>query len=81
MFITTAAITVGVNGSSIGTFPSFTNDSAIYRSANQSGSYHLLTFTFPDSSLRVGSNSVTFHATNVSAGGGAMYDTIELTTA
>jgi rhamnogalacturonan endolyase len=77
----TAAITVGVNGSSIGTFPSFTNDSAIYRSANQSGSYHLLTFTFPASSLKVGSNSVTFHATNVSAGGGAMYDTIELTTA
>lgn len=76
----TANVTVGVNGATIGTFPSFVNDEAIYRSANQSGSYHLLTFSFPASSLKVGSNTVTFRATNVSAGGGAMYDTIQLTT-
>ncbi len=74
----TANIAVGVNGASVGSIPSFTNDAAIYRSANQSGTYHLILLTFPASRLRVGANSVTFHATSVSSGGGAMYDTIKL---
>lgn len=74
----TAAITVAVNGTSIGTFPSFPNDAAIYRSANQSGRYHLIPFSFPASLLQSGANTVTFQATNVSGGGGAMYDTVKL---
>lgn len=76
----TADLNVGVNGSSIGSIPSFTNDAAIYRSANQSGAYHLLTFTFPASDLKIGSNSLTLQATSVSAGGGVIYDTIKLET-
>lgn len=74
----TASVTFGVNGKSIGSFPSFINDQAIYRSANQSGTYHLILLTFPASLLKSGANSVTFHATSVSDGGGAMYDTIKL---
>ena len=73
-----AAITVAVNGTPIGDFPAFTNDAAIYRSANQSGYYHLIPLTFPASLLQSGANTVTFQATNVSFGGGAMYDTIKL---
>ena len=73
-----ANIAVGLNGASVGSIPSFTNDEAIYRSANQSGAYHLILLTFPASRLKVGANSMTFHATSVSAGGGAMYDTIKL---
>ena len=73
-----ARITVGVNGTSIGSFPSYTNDQAIYRSANQSGTYHLILLTFPASRLKVGANSVTLRATSVSSGGGAMYDTVKL---
>jgi len=74
----TAAITVAVNGTAIGDFPAYTNDAAIYRSANQSGYYHLIPLTFPASLLQPGANTVTFQATNVSSGGGAMYDTIKL---
>jgi rhamnogalacturonan endolyase len=74
----TASITVAANGASIGSFPTFTNDQAIYRSANQSGTYHLILLTFPASRLKAGANSVTFRATNVSGGGGAMYDTVKL---
>jgi rhamnogalacturonan endolyase len=74
----TAQITVGVNGAAVGSFPTYANDQAIYRSANQSGSYHLILLTFPASHLKSGANTVTFQATNVSSGGGAMYDTVKL---
>jgi rhamnogalacturonan endolyase len=74
----TAKVTFGVNGTSIGSLPSYTNDEAIYRSANQSGAYHLALLTFPASLLRAGANTVTFRATTVSGGGGAMYDTVKL---
>jgi len=74
----TVKVTVGVNGTSIGSFPTYANDQAIYRSANQSGTYHLILLSFPASRFRVGANSVTFHATTVNSGGGAMYDTVKL---
>jgi rhamnogalacturonan endolyase len=51
---------------------------AIYRSANQSGYYHLIPFTFPASFLKAGSNTIAFNMTTVSSGGGVMYDTIKL---
>ena len=76
----TAAVTVAVNGTSIGSYPSFTNDSAIYRSANQSGYYHLIPLSFAASLLKTGSNSITFQMTSVSGGGGVMYDTVKLET-
>jgi len=74
----TAAVTVGVNGSTVGSFPTYTNDEAIYRSANQSGYYHLITINFAASLLKSGANTLTFHATSVSSGGGVMYDTVKL---
>ena len=69
-----------VNNTFIATYPQFTNDQTIYRSGNQSGSYHLLTFTFPASLLKVGSNTMAFKMTNVNNGGGIMYDFIKLET-
>lgn len=74
----TASISVGVNGKSVGSFPSYTNDAGIYRSANQSGYYHRFTINFSASLLRAGANTLTFRATNVSSGGGVMYDTVKL---
>lgn len=74
----TAAVTIRVNGTAIGSYPAYTNDAAIYRSANQSGYYHLMVFSFPASLLKVGSNTVAFAMTSVSSGGGAMYDTLKL---
>lgn len=76
----TADVTVGVNGTTIGSYPTYTNDQAIYRSANQSGTYHLVPLTFAASLLKTGSNAITFHMTSVSSGGGAMFDTIKLET-
>jgi rhamnogalacturonan endolyase len=76
----TAAVTVGANGTTIGSYPTFANDQAIYRSANQSGYYHLVQFSFAASLLKTGSNALTFHMTTVSSGGGAMYDTVKLET-
>jgi rhamnogalacturonan endolyase len=74
----TASISVGVNGKNAGSFPSYTNDAGIYRSANQSGYYHRFTINFSASLLKAGANTLTFRATNVSSGGGVMYDTVKL---
>jgi rhamnogalacturonan endolyase len=76
----TPTISVGVNGTSVETLPTFANDASIYRSANQSGYYHLVIVNFPTSLLKVGANSITFNATNVVGGAGIMYDTIKLET-
>ncbi len=74
----TADVTVQVNGTTVGSYPAYANDMAIYRSANQSGYYHLMPFSFPASLLKVGANAITLQATTVDSGGGAMYDTIKL---
>ena len=74
----TANVQIAVNGTAVGTFPSYPNDESIYRSANQSGYYHLVPLSFSASHLKVGQNTITFKLTNVSSGGGAMYDTIKL---
>ncbi len=74
----TPTIDVGVNGTATATLPSYANDLALYRSANQSGAYHLVLITFPASRLRAGSNTVTFRGASISSGAGAMYDTIKL---
>lgn len=74
----TADITASVNGTSIGNFPSFANDGAIYRSTNIAGYYHRFTIDFPASRLKAGANTLTLKATSVSAGGGDMYDTLAL---
>ncbi|WP_410811669.1 polysaccharide lyase family protein [Micromonospora sp. 067-2] len=71
-------ITAAVNGTSIGDFPTYANDGAIYRSANTSGYYHRFTLNFPASALTVGANTLTLRANGISAGGGDMYDTVAL---
>ena len=74
----TPTVQIKVNGTTVTTLPSYANDQAIYRSANQSGTYHLALVTFPASRLKAGNNTITFDATTVSSGGGVMYDTIKL---
>ncbi len=73
----TPTLVVGVNGTSEGTI-SYPNDQAIYRSANQSGYYHLVPISFPASLLRVGANTITLDITSSAGGAGVMYDTIKL---
>jgi rhamnogalacturonan endolyase len=74
----TPTVQIKVNGTTVTTLPGYVNDQAIYRSANQSGTYHLALVTFPASRLKAGNNTITFDATTVSSGGGVMYDTIKL---
>lgn len=74
----TANVTVLVNGTAVGSYPSYANDEAIYRSANQSGSYYMIPLSFSASFLRSGSNTIALKMTNVSSGGGAMYDVLKL---
>lgn len=66
------------NGTAVGALPAFANDMTVYRSANQSGYYHLVPITFPASLLKPGENTLVFQTTSVSSGGGTMYDTIKL---
>ena len=73
-------VSILVNNTSVANFPQFPNDQTIYRSGNQSGCYHLLTFTFPASLLKVRSNTIAFNMTHVTSGGGIMYDFIKLET-
>jgi rhamnogalacturonan endolyase len=68
---------VSVNGTRVSTLSGFANDEGIYRSANQSGIYHLQVISFNASLLKAGSNTITFQAT-VGSGAGIMYDTIKL---
>ena len=70
-------VVVGVNGTHEGSI-SYPNDEAIYRSANQSGYYHLVPISFPASLLHVGANTITFDMTGSPDGAGMMYDTIKL---
>lgn len=70
-------VTVKVNGTEVNTIAINDNDQAIYRSANRSGSYHLVDIPFDASLLKQGSNTVTFTLNN---GGKLMYDTVILST-
>ena len=70
-------VQVAVNGAVVGTL-SFGNDQTTYRSGNRSGFYQPERIAFPASLLRAGPNTVSLAMTKVSAGGGIMYDTIQL---
>ncbi|MFC7395089.1 polysaccharide lyase family protein [Scopulibacillus cellulosilyticus] len=69
-------IAVKVNGTTVNKL-SYDNDQAIYRSANQSGHYHLEKIKFNAALLKKGKNTITFNLTN---GGSVMYDAIMLDT-
>lgn len=74
-------VEVYVNGQKQGTLDySNENDSATYRSANQSGRYRNCEIKFPASLLKEGDNTISFRMTKVGNDGGIMYDIIKLET-
>lgn len=77
---TGSTVTVGVNGTTRATWKPGINDAGIYRSAVNSGLHHLLTCTFPASSLKKGTNTITLKMTGNGSNGGFMYDCLKLET-
>lgn len=75
-----ATVNVKVNGVSCATWKPGVNDAAIYRSAIQSGRHWLMSATFSNARLRLGSNTVTFTMSGNGKNGGFMYDCIKLET-
>lgn len=75
-----ATVNVKVNGISCATWKPGVNDAAIYRSAIQSGRHWLMSATFSNARLRLGSNTVTFTMSGNGKNGGFMYDCIKLET-
>ena len=75
-----ATADVLVNGTSVGTL-SFSNDSCVYRSANQGAYYRFVQFDFASSLLHTGANSVVFNMTSCPGAptpGGIEYDIVKL---
>ena len=70
---TTPTVEVLVNGQSLTTL-AYDNDKAIYRSALQSGLYHLASIEVPANLLKRGENQIRFTL----EGGAVMYDTVVL---
>lgn len=68
---------VFVNGKRIGEVKT-TNDSGIYRSAQQSGQPELFTFDIKPELLKKGKNTITLNVHNIKHIGGIMYDIIKL---
>lgn len=77
---TGSTVTVGVNGSTKGTWKPGINDAGIYRSAVNSGYHHRLECTFLASALKVGTNTITLKMTGNGSNGGFMYDCLKLET-
>lgn len=75
---TGTTVTVAVNGTTRATWKPGINDAGIYRSAVNSGFHHLQTCTFPASSLKNGSNTITLKMTGNGSNGGFMYDCLKL---
>lgn len=75
---TGTTVTVAVNGTTRTTWKPGINDAGIYRSAVNSGFHHLQTCTFPASSLKNGSNTITLKMTGNGSNGGFMYDCLKL---
>ena len=73
-----ATVKVSVNGTQRATWKPGVNDAAIYRSAVQSGRHWLMSTTFPASSLRAGTNTVTLTMSGNGSNGGFMYDCLKL---
>ena len=70
---------VFVNGKRIGTVKT-TNDSSIYRCAQQSGQPGLFIFDLQPEQLRKGDNKLTLEVFNIKGAAGIMYDIIKLET-
>ncbi len=71
-------VTVKVNGSTKGTWKPGYNDAAIYRSAMQSGRWHLMNTKFPASSLKEGANTISLTMSGNGKNGGFLYDCVKL---
>ncbi len=73
-----STVAVKVNGVQRATWKTGYNDAATYRSAIQSGRHALMSCTFPATSLRKGTNTITLTMSGNGKNGGFMYDCIKL---
>ena len=73
-----ATITVKVNGTVKATWKPGYKDASVYRSAVNSGRHYLYTVDFPCTDLLVGTNLITFQASNTGGKNGILYDCIKL---
>jgi rhamnogalacturonan endolyase len=67
------SVAASINGTNVGSL-SYRDDASVRRSTNRSGRYARNEYTFPDTLLQQGENTLTLRAN----GGGLMYDTIVL---
>ncbi len=73
-----ATIAVKLNGTVKATWKPGYKDASVYRSAVNSGRHYVYTVDFPSSSLSIGSNLLTFQASNTGGKNGFLYDCIKL---
>jgi rhamnogalacturonan endolyase len=73
-----ATIAVKLNGTVKATWKPGYKDASVYRSAVNSGRHYVYTVDFPSTSLSIGSNLLTFQASNTGGKNGFLYDCIKL---
>lgn len=73
-----AQISVRVNGTERAVWKPGFKDASVYRSALNSGRHYVYTVDFPNTALKVGTNLITFYASNTGGKNGIMYDCIKL---
>ena len=73
-----ATIDVKLNGTVKATWKPGYKDASVYRSAVNSGRHYVYTVDFPSTSLSVGTNLLTFQASNTGGKNGFLYDCIKL---
>lgn len=73
-----ATIAVKLNGTVKATWKPGYKDASVYRSAVNSGRHYVYTVDFPSTSLSIGTNLLTFQASNTGGKNGFLYDCIKL---
>ena len=73
-----ATIDVKLNGTVKATWKPGYKDASVYRSAVNSGRHYVYTVDFPSTSLSIGTNLLTFQASNTGGKNGFLYDCIKL---
>ena len=73
-----ATIDVKLNGTVKTTWKPGYKDASVYRSAVNSGRHYVYTVDFPSTSLSIGTNLLTFQASNTGGKNGFLYDCIKL---
>lgn len=71
-------LSIGINGTHVGSVSYSSNDAAIYRSAMLGGHYSCNTFDFNAALLHKGSNKLTLTMSGIGSNGGILYDCIKL---